>query len=136
MTLPILILSITAATVLSAWWDTATIKKRGNLKGARKVFHLAAIYSVISALLIYRSVTVHDSWLIFLAYVLFAAFLYSIVKDMSMGYFLVKNILYLGNGWFDAWQKTWPPYLFWLFKFTGILVFLNFFRLFGKNKKK
>jgi hypothetical protein len=70
----------------------------------------------------------------FLAYVPFAAFLYSFVKDPATALLLGKPPFYLGNGWFDSWQKTWPTMALWAFKIIGMIVFLNFFRLFNKNK--
>jgi hypothetical protein len=104
-------LILTAIVILFALWDSFVINKNGNLKGFKKVYHIALLWiALILTVAIAQKFNVRNM----LICIPFTLAMTWIVKDITMGLALkhdpklsfIDKVFYLGNGtWDNIWKK-------------------------------
>ena len=130
----LLIAILTLLIITFSLWDSFVIKKHGNLKGFKKVYHIGLLWlSLALAIGIYHKFSISDM----LYSIPLGISLIWVVKDISMGLLSQKvmtiweRIFYLGNGGWDKIWKRFPGGLLLLFKLIllGFGVHLMYYKL-------
>jgi hypothetical protein len=107
--------------ILFALWDSFVINKNGNLKGWKKVYHIALLWiALMLTVAIAQKFNVRNM----LICIPFTLAMTWIVKDITMGLALkhdpklsfIDKVFYLGNG---TWDKIWKKFP------GGLLLFLK-----------
>lgn len=114
-------LILTAIVIVFALWDSFVIQRNGNLKGLKKVFHIALLGLALGITIAIAQKFNVRNMLICIPFTLAMTW---IVKDITMGLALkhdpklsfIDKVFYLGNG---TWDKIWKKFP------GGLLLFLK-----------
>ena len=101
----LLIAILTLLIITFSLWDSFVIKRRGNLKGFKKVYHIALLWTSLAlAIGLYHKFSISDM----LYSIPLAVFLIWVVKDAALGLLIQKDMFYLGSGRWDVIWKRFP----------------------------
>jgi hypothetical protein len=89
--------------IIFALWDSYVINRNGNLKGFKKVYHIALLWIALMLTITIAQKFDIRNMLICIPFTLAMTW---IVKDITMGLILKRDMFYLGNGtWDNIWKK-------------------------------
>lgn len=121
-------LILTVIVIIFALYDSFVIKRDGNLKGWKKVFHIALLGLALGITIAIAQKFNVRNMLICIPFTLGLVWL---VKDAIMGFIMARDIFYLGSGWWDSLWKQFPGGLLLILKLIllGFGIHLMYFKL-------
>lgn len=121
-------LILTAIVIVFALWDSYVIRKYDNLKGWKKALHIALLGLALGITIAIAQKFNVRNMLICIPFTLAMTW---IVKDITMGLLLKRDMFYLGNGRWDSIWKRFPGGLLLLLKLIllGFGIHLMYYKL-------